>query len=60
MARFDAIFDETWDVDVSKNKGFPYTFPLVFDRENNRYVTDSNETWDTSIAKSGRYGTSSD
>ena len=40
MSRYDATFDETWDIDVSKNKGFPYTFPFVFDREENRYITD--------------------
>jgi len=60
MARFDETFDETWDIDPSRNHGFPYAFKFSFDRDNNRFVTDDNETWDSAISKSGRYGVSPD
>jgi hypothetical protein len=60
MARFNESFDETWDIDVSKNKGFSYDFKFMFDRENNRFITDSNETWNQDISKTGRFGVSSD
>jgi hypothetical protein len=60
MGRFDTSFDETWDVEPSKNKGFPYMFKFSFDREDNRFITDSNETWGSNISKSGRYGVSPD
>ncbi len=60
MARYDTSFDETWDVAVPTDTGFPYTFPFAFDRNDVRYITDDNETWNTAIGKSGRYGTSPD
>lgn len=56
MGRYDTSPTETWDVDVSKNKGFPYTFKFAFDRENNRNITKPSEAWDTDVAKTGRYG----
>ena len=56
MSRYDTTFDETWIIDVSKNLGFPYTFPFVFDRTENREITPGTETWSTDVSKSGRYG----
>ncbi len=60
MSRYDVTFDETWDIDVSHNKGFPYILPFQFDREETRAITQPTETWNTDISKSGRYGVSSD
>ena len=60
MSRYDSTFDEIWDIDVTHNKGFPYEFPFQFDREESRAITQPSETWDANIAKTGRYGVSSD
>ena len=38
MGRYDESFDETWVADAPKNKGFPYTFPFVFDRDEDRFA----------------------
>ncbi len=56
MSRYDASFDESWDIDVSKDKGFPYTFPFQFDRTETREITPGTETWTSDVAKTGRYG----
>ena len=59
MPRYDATFDETWDIDVTHNEGFPYLFPFQFDREEARAITRPTETWDIDISKTGRYGSQS-
>ena len=60
MSRYDSTFDETWDLPVTLNKGFPYEFAFMFDRTESRAINQPTETWDSSIDKTGRYGVSSD
>ena len=60
MSRYDSTFDETWDIDVTHNEGFSYTFPFQFDREEDRAIIQPTETWATDISKMGRYGVNSD
>uniref|UniRef100_A0A6M3LBD7 Uncharacterized protein n=1 Tax=viral metagenome TaxID=1070528 RepID=A0A6M3LBD7_9ZZZZ len=59
MSRYGSTFDETWDINVTHNEGFPYDFPFQFDREEARAITQPTETWDTDIPKTGRYGSQS-
>jgi len=60
VSRYDSTFDETWDIDVTHNEGFPYEFEFMFDRDEKREITQPTETWDSDISKTGRYGVSSD
>ena len=59
MSRYDTPGGETWDVDTARNKGFPYTFPFIFDRIGDRNTIEHDETWGASVSEEKRYGETS-